>query len=508
MRVDATQLRGPELRNTVNLGGGSVRATQPRADAPPSPPLRRFLIAADLVVVLIGWLAALLVLQFAPVQMTAVDLAARSVLLVGAAPLLLSANGLYRRRICAVRSAEIARLGRTSLSLAAVTILLAVGSDFKLATLGAGTGLVVWFLLFTAERGFFREWIHGRRATGHFGAPVVVVGGEPTSIRRTADFLGENPVLGFRVSGLVGPSSMAHDPSPFPWLTTLDGLADAHELWGVSGVVLDANSLTGEQLNEAVELVTASNLHVHVSSGLRGIDRRRITISPMADETFLHVAPSALRRPQVVAKRVTDVLFAGLALALLSPLIAFSALVIWVQDRGPVLFRQERVGLDGERFTLFKLRTMVTDAEDKLAELQNENGRSGPLFKLSSDPRVTPFGRFLRATSIDEIPQLLNVLEGTMSLVGPRPALPAEVAQFDARLNHRLTVKPGVTGLWQVEARDLPSFDLYRRFDLMYVQNWSLSLDLAILARTFTVVLLRGLNALLPTRARRTIVLD
>jgi lipopolysaccharide/colanic/teichoic acid biosynthesis glycosyltransferase len=246
-----------------------------------------------------------------------------------------------------------------------------------------------------------------------------------------------------------------------------------------------------------------SGLHVHLNSGLRGVDSRRIAVSSMADETFMHVAPLRLSRREVAAKRVVDVALGSLALAFFSPVLILSALIIWAYDRGPILYRQERVGLNGERFTLYKLRSMVVDADAKLAELQAENQRSGPLFKLTRDPRVTPFGRLARASSIDEIPQLFNVLQGTMSLVGPRPALAAEVEQFDDRLNQRLTVKPGMTGLWQVEARDLPSFDLYRRYDLLYVQSWSLSLDLAIIARTVVVVAMRAFRAVIPARLRR-----
>lgn len=473
-----------------------------------SPPLRRFLVSADLAVVVVGWLAAMWVRDATTAELSLVQLGPPSVLVLGAAPFLLSANGLYRRRICAVRSVEIARLGRTASLLAGATLLVSVGGDVRSAVLAAGTGFLVWFGLLVAERGVFRQWIQTRRASGDFGASVIVVGGESGSVHRTATFLSENPFLGFHVRGVAGPSSPTSDASSFPWLGPLPEVLAVARSWGATGVVLDANSLTGEQLNDAVQRFSVENVHVHISSGLRGVDRRRITLSPLADETFLHVAPPTLSRHQVVAKRLVDVALGGLALVVMGPVLVVAGLVIWAYDRGPILYRQERVGLDGERFTLVKLRTMVQDADLKLDELRAGNSRGGPLFKLTRDPRVTPFGRFLRATSIDELPQLLNVLEGTMSLVGPRPALPAEIAQFDAHLNARLTVKPGMTGLWQVEARDLPSFDLYRRYDLMYVQSWSLALDLAIIARTVTVVLLRGVGALMPARLRRATVLE
>jgi exopolysaccharide biosynthesis WecB/TagA/CpsF family protein len=160
------------------------------------------------------------------------------------------------------------------------------------------------------------------------------------------------------------------------------------------------------------------------------------------------------------------------------------------------LFRQRRIGKDGREFTVFKFRSMVVDAEARLAELVQHNERHGPLFKVDVDPRITRIGRFLRATSIDELPQLINVVRGEMTLVGPRPALADEVAQFDEELLRRLRVVPGVTGLWQVEARDNPSFDAYRSLDLFYVDNWSIGIDIAILVSTAAAVLARSVRAL------------
>ena len=182
-------------------------------------------------------------------------------------------------------------------------------------------------------------------------------------------------------------------------------------------------------------------------------------------------------------------------LVLSAPLIALAALLIKLEDGGPVIYRQERVGLRGRTFEVLKLRTMVPDASQRLAELKERNERNGPLFKLAADPRVTRIGRFLRTTSIDELPQLINVLRGEMSIVGPRPALPSEFAQFDSDLTERAQVPPGITGLWQVEARDNPSFRAYRRLDLFYVDNWSVAFDLAIMAGTARMLLVRLVTA-------------
>ena len=169
----------------------------------------------------------------------------------------------------------------------------------------------------------------------------------------------------------------------------------------------------------------------------------------------------------------------------------------------PAIFRQVRVGKDGQPFTLFKLRTMVPDAEQQLVDVTSVNQRAGgPLFKAKRDPRRTRVGRILEMTSLDELPQLLNVLRGDMSLVGPRPALPHEVAQFDDELLGRHRVQPGITGLWQVEARDKPDFEIYRRLDLFYVENWSIGLDLAIMFSTVCSVLGRVVPHADPDPAR------
>jgi lipopolysaccharide/colanic/teichoic acid biosynthesis glycosyltransferase len=200
---------------------------------------------------------------------------------------------------------------------------------------------------------------------------------------------------------------------------------------------------------------------------------------------------------------VFDACVAAALVVVLSPLLAALAVLVKLEGRGPVLFRQRRVGRGGVEFEMVKFRSMCVDAEAKLAALKAGNERTGPLFKMDgADPRVTRIGRFLRASSLDELPQLFNVLRGDMSLVGPRPALAAEVAEFPAELNARHDVRPGITGLWQIEARDNPSFEAYRRLDLFYVENWSLALDLMILLGTVEQILVRPfLNRRRPTPA-------
>jgi exopolysaccharide biosynthesis polyprenyl glycosylphosphotransferase len=191
------------------------------------------------------------------------------------------------------------------------------------------------------------------------------------------------------------------------------------------------------------------------------------------------------------AKRTFDVAGAVTGLVLTAPVMLAVAIAVKLDSKGPILFRQIRVGRNSEPFPVLKVRTMVQDAEARLAELRDQNEADGPLFKMANDPRITRVGRFLRKTSLDEVPQLWNVLRGDMSLVGPRPALPHETEEWDALLTQRLRVKPGITGMWQVSGRSDTSFEDYTRLDLYYVDNWSLATDLAILAKTVPVVVLR-----------------
>jgi lipopolysaccharide/colanic/teichoic acid biosynthesis glycosyltransferase len=207
------------------------------------------------------------------------------------------------------------------------------------------------------------------------------------------------------------------------------------------------------------------------------------------------IAPPAAPRTarhlpgRLAAKRTLDVVGAAVLLVVLAPVAFVVALDVAIRDGRPVLYRQQRVGRDGVLFTMVKFRTMAPDADRRLAELADRNQRSGPLFKVADDPRVTRSGRWLRTTSLDELPQLVNVLAGSMSLVGPRPALPEERADFPAELLAREQVRPGLTGPWQLDGRLRSDFDSYRRLDLEYVRTWSIRRDVRLLLRTPGVVI-------------------
>jgi exopolysaccharide biosynthesis polyprenyl glycosylphosphotransferase len=247
-----------------------------------------------------------------------------------------------------------------------------------------------------------------------------------------------------------------------------------------------------------------SGLHIHLATGISGIAVRRLRSVPLAHEPLLYVEAPSLGATQLVVKRCFDIVLATIGLIVLSPLFVAVAIAIKLDDGAPILFKQSRVGRGGRTFAVLKFRSMMVDAESRLAELGAGNERQGPLFKMGNDPRVTRVGGFLRESSLDELPQLWNVLRGQMSLVGPRPALPSEVANFSSELRMREQVMPGITGLWQVEARDNPSFEAYRRLDLFYVENWSITLDLMILVGTVEQIVVRMVRSLARRQASDT----
>jgi exopolysaccharide biosynthesis polyprenyl glycosylphosphotransferase len=231
-----------------------------------------------------------------------------------------------------------------------------------------------------------------------------------------------------------------------------------------------------------------------VAPALLDVAGPRTTVRPTAGLTLLHVDHPQLSGPRQVLKDLFDRTVAVLVLLAFAPLMLAVAVAIKVSDKGPALFTQTRVGKGGEPFRIYKFRTMVVDAEARLAEIRQNNEFDGVLFKIRKDPRVTAVGARLRKWSLDELPQLFNVLRGEMSLVGPRPALPDEAAAYATHVRRRLVVKPGITGMWQVNGRSDLSWEETVRLDLRYVENWSIALDLQILWKTLGVIF-RGAGA-------------
>jgi len=395
----------------------------------------------------------------------------------------------WNERVITMRTIEISKVSRAVAILGIGMLVLDRLSRAYVHVHQIAVATVVSWLLLLGWRSFYRAWVAYNRRKGRFTRSLVIVGTDRRAVEM-AKVLAIHPEAGMRLRGVIGSRAEA-DEAGFGdhWLGGYDDADDVLAANHADVVVVCSSDVSPLVFNSLLHEQHGRQLFVH--PGLSGIDARRVKASPIAHEPLLYVEAATLSRAELALKRAFDIAVASGLLILFSPVFAALALAVKAGDRGPVFFRQERVGRGDSRFGMLKFRTMVVDAEARLAALEQENQRKGPLFKLDVDPRVTRIGRFLRASSLDELPQLINVIKGEMSLVGPRPALPAEVAEFPIELRERHRVRPGITGLWQVEARDNPSFDAYQRLDLFYVENWSTALDLVILLGTAEQMLLR-----------------
>jgi exopolysaccharide biosynthesis polyprenyl glycosylphosphotransferase len=341
-------------------------------------------------------------------------------------------------------------------------------------------------LMLIVERVVARGIFVKLRATGAISRRIVIVGTDAHAIGLLHTYE-RNPGLGYEVVGFVGDDDLGRRGG-VDVLGTIGDLDRVLQEAQAVGVVVSLASVSSEDVNHVTRHLTENGYHVALSSSLRDIDVTRLRPQQLDGRTMIYVEPVLRGGWRALAKRVFDVSIASILLVITSPVLLAAMVAIRIDSRGPIFFRQTRVGKNGEHFTVIKLRTMVVDAEARKASLQELNEADGALFKMKNDPRVTRVGRLLRKLSIDELPQLWCVLEGTMSMVGPRPALPDEVAQWDAEVVERLRVLPGLTGMWQVSGRSDSSFETYKRLDMYYVDNWSLRHDAVICAKTVRVV--------------------
>lgn len=333
----------------------------------------------------------------------------------------------------------------------------------------------------------WRKRLHRKRSRGACLRRVIVVGHELAVVAITHQLRRER-FHGLDVIGACVPAD-GDGQVGLPVFGTFDEVPEAVRRTGADTViVLSCPELDGHRLRRMAWRLEGDDVDLIVASALLDVAGDRTTLRPVDGLPMLHVDHPRLSGGSRVVKELVDRVGAALLIAILSPVFLGIAWRIRRDSPGPVLFRQVRVGRDGREFRIYKFRTMYADAEARLNELRHLNEYDGVLFKMRDDPRVTAIGATLRRFSLDELPQLFNVVLGQMSLVGPRPPLPSEVAMYHDDVLRRLAVKPGMTGLWQVSGRsDLP-WEEAVRLDLRYVENWSLSLDLVILLRTLTAV--------------------
>ncbi len=458
--------------------------------------LRTRLLGFDLLASGIAWLT---VGYFMTPAGGVIERLTRGSLSVLATVIALRATGLYRSRVCSKWSQEVARI--LFAALFGSFAFIAVGWSYHRPSLPSALLCGAICAVGTAIlRGHYRHWLSARRAGGAYLRNVVLVGGSDDATELWK-MLSSEPELGYQVVATIGDDSVTR---PWGHLLTSTSIGDLPQLARTSnatGALIASSALSGKDLQRAVALGIACGLHVQVWPGINGVGSNRLREVPISGEPFYYVEPHCVRSWQRRTKRTIDVVGAALALVLVSPLLLVIAAAIRIEG-GPAILRQRRVGLNGDLFTVYKIRTMTVNSEGCQDPAAPNERTDGPLYKNSNDPRVTKVGRLLRPLSLDELPQLWNVLAGSMSLVGPRPALPHEVLQFDLELHRRHSMAPGITGLWQCRARENPSFNAYRRFDLQYVDNWNLRLDLSILLVTVPTIVAQAVRGLRISRAK------
>ena len=355
-------------------------------------------------------------------------------------------------------------------------------------TVFLGYFLFGFVLLATAKLGL-RALARGARRQG-FNTRNVIIVGTNGDARRIGHLLAESPEYGYVVLGhLLGwgedePEGAA--PRLLGHVRDLPTLLD-HQT--VDEVVLAVPYARIPDYESAIGHCEEVGVPIHLKIDRVATLLARTYASELGDYPMLTLASTPQDPLERLAKRFIDIAAAAALLTLLAPLLACVALAVRCTSSGPVFFRQTRAGLNGRRFVLYKFRSMRADAESRQVNLLAQNEMSGPVFKMRLDPRVTPVGRLLRRWSLDELPQLWNVLRGDMSLVGPRPPIPDEVDRYERWQRRRLSMKPGLTCLWQVRGRNHIDFDEWMKLDMHYIDNWSLGLDLRILARTIPAVL-------------------
>ncbi|MBA2390566.1 MAG: sugar transferase [Geodermatophilaceae bacterium] len=402
--------------------------------------------------------------------------------------LALAASGAYETRYFGSGPEEYKRVIAASIR---TIVLVAFGLyvvKLDAARVFIGGAFVLGLMLLLVERYLARLWLVRQRFQGRLTHRLLAVGA-PSSIDELVQELAAHPHAGLTIVGACTPGvDDDKTSSGIQRIGTLDNVAAVAQAMGVDAVVAtSAAAINPRVIREIAWSLEGLGVDLIIAPSLSGVAGPRITMRPIGGLALLHVEQPAFTGARRAMKTGIDWVSAALGLLLLSPLLLAIGAVVRLTDKGPALYRQTRVGLAGHEFRVFKFRTMYTDAEHRLAELLDRNEGDGLLFKIKDDPRVTPVGRWLRRLSLDELPQLLNILFGHMSLVGPRPLAVTDSA-FEGHVRRRLLVKPGITGLWQVMGRQDQSWDEAVRLDLHYVENWSIALDLAILARTVRVV--------------------
>jgi exopolysaccharide biosynthesis polyprenyl glycosylphosphotransferase len=459
-------------------------------------------------------------LRFLPVMILAVDVLA--VALAG----MLATIGRERLTFFTPASGIDERLGFVGpLAIVAWVAIIALAGGYRRSALGAGAdefkrvtnaslitagvlGVGCYMAKYDFSRGFFllafligpvllvvgrvavRKVLHNARRRGHLRMRVLVAG-SPRRVDEVTQVLRREPWLGYSVIGAVVPAGteVEETATGIPILGFKEdvvrvGLHNRADLIFFAG----GGETSAERMREHMWELEQHKIDVVVAPSLSDISQDRLTMRPIGGLPLIHVDHPTWASAGKLGKRLFDIVGSSVLILAFAPLFLFAAAQILIHDRGPLLFKQQRIGRNGEVFRCLKFRTMVVNAEALVSQLQAETGQDALLFKMKDDPRITKPGKWLRRFSVDELPQLFNVLRGDMSLVGPRPQVQKEVDLYEGGMVRRLLVRPGMTGLWQVSGRNDLTPEEAMRLDVYYVDNWSMLQDISILFRTFSAV--------------------
>jgi exopolysaccharide biosynthesis polyprenyl glycosylphosphotransferase len=393
-------------------------------------------------------------------------------------------RGSYDQRIIGLGPDEVRRVVSATLYTFAVVAGVSYLIRADISRAYAYVSLPLGLILIVMTRFAWRRWLYRQRHQGRFLVQTVVVGTEAAADALAAK-LTEDSYVGYEVVGRVGLPG-ADPESLVPWLDRIDG---SLEQTGASAVAVDpGDTAPHDAVRQLAWRLEGRGIDLLISPGMLDVAGPRLSVRPAAGLPLLHLDEAALSRPQRFAKRTLDLVGSGIAILFLSPVMLACAVAVRLSSSGPVIFRQPRIGRAGQTFTMLKFRSMRVDADAQRESLREQHDHDDPMFKVVDDPRVTKAGKFLRRWSLDELPQLFNVVGGSMSLVGPRPHPIDDVERYELEAFRRLALKPGMTGLWQVEGRSDLDWAAALQLDLFYVERWTLATDLVLLARTVRAV--------------------
>lgn len=400
----------------------------------------------------------------------------------------------YEPRFLGLGSEEFRRVGNAAVRFTALVAILAFSFDVAVSRRMVAVALPVSGVLTLVQRYAARRLLHRRRGRGEACHRVLLVGEGPQAAALHERMLA-SPHAGLQVVGWFAPSAATIDATDITGERSLAQVRQViEELDADTVAVAHSPGVSPEALRRMAWTLEDAGVDLLVAPAFTDVAGPRIHVRPVSGLPLLQIAAPQFTGGRRLVKRTIDIVGTVGLLVVLAPVLVLTATLVVLTSRGPALFTQERIGRGGKPFRLYKFRSMCVDAEARRAELLAANESDGVLFKMRHDPRITRVGRWLRRCSIDELPQLVNVLRGQMSLVGPRPPLPSEVEQYEQHVHRRLLVTPGLTGLWQVSGRSELSWEETVRLDLYYVENWSVALDAEILWKTLFAVV-RGSGA-------------